>query len=1424
MALAARPTPAAELLTLAEAARLAGVDRDTVRGWCDRGDLQAVRGTGRAVRLRRRDLERLLTARPGSEPSNRGHAGDRRARAAEIATNGTGAPAPTRRGLAPGTDALRRLASELSGSDALQPVFEEVLENSVRLFHADRAGLWLWHANREHPLELVAGRDHPELILERVQKATADSKLAGFEALRRETVIVFHDINDPRITPEMHEVYAKSGVGSLCFVPAVFRGAPLALLVVYHDTPYDWSADEMALARSFGDTIATAIGNARLMASVEDLAARLRAIQDLSLRLSSIQDVRGIGDTIVAEARSLIQYDTVRVYRVDHDTGWCEPIAFQGVFMGRSDPEPELLRVRIGEGLTGWVAEHGEPLLLDNALADPRSMIVGETTSPESILVVPMTYEGNVRGVVVASRLGRERFGIDDETTLSIFAGTAAQALVNAERLEQLRKQQEELEHQLVSQRRLMAVNEQLLSTLDPKGVLEMIADSLKSVVTYDSLTIYRIDRERGVRRPMIARDRFAELILDYDAPLGTGLTGWAIDHREPVLANDAHLDGRSIQIPGTPFEPESMVIVPLMADGEVLGTLNIGRMGGPEAHYGQNEFELTKLFAAQAAIALRNAEAHDEVKVQAERDALTGLRNHGAFQRELEGILAGGASRSVAVLMMDLDRFKGYNDRNGHPAGDELLVAVSRAIEGCIRQGDRAYRYGGDEFAVILPDCGRQAADEVARRVGLAIDAIPDETGPHVSISIGIACFPDDATDKEQLVETADQALFLTKGAPFRSSRDQFLAALDETTMGLLDGSDTEQLLSAILHRAARLFGVKDGYVYLVEPGDTHITVRAGIGHTAADVGFTMPVTQGVGGRVFTTGQPLLVEDYETFEGGHPRFGGRTGSVMGVPLTIAGRVVGVLGVSSGLSDRVFRQPELDALQRFAQLASLALENAHLHEQALSPRDPVTGLPTRETLIQRIVEALAPPQAGEQREPVTVLLLDVDRFEIVNESLGHAAGDRVLTEVGQRIASVLGPNDVVGRFSGDTFGVLLPTCDPDQARVFAERVQLQLKPPFDLDGRTWFISASMGIAIGTPGAAGAGDLLQEAEIALVGAKGDPTRRVVVFDPLSSRNALARFNVETELWAALERDELTVHYQPIIDLRSSRIVGFEALARWQHPARGLVLPVDFIALAEESELIVAIGRVILEKACRQAQLWRQRWPDENLVMSVNLSPRQFLDPDLANGISQVLQRSGLEPCALELEITESSVMDRSETSLSVLHRLRALGVRVVLDDFGTGYSSLAYLRQLPLDTIKVDRSFVTDLDVRDPNVGIIRAVVSLAHGLGITVVAEGIETDEQARRLRELGCDMGQGYAWAHPAEPVRVGQFLKLRLGGGGSAVPGGDRARPDRCGPGQEGPSRAGQPKLDRPEGSVDQRRLPNSRSRNRKRLMKSR
>jgi diguanylate cyclase (GGDEF)-like protein len=358
------------------------------------------------------------------------------------------------------------------------------------------------------------------------------------------------------------------------------------------------------------------------------------------------------------------------------------------------------------------------------------------------------------------------------------------------------------------------------------------------------------------------------------------------VEHHEAVLASDALSDPRSFLIPGTPSEDESL-IVPLIAEGEVLGTLNIGRMGREESYFTQNEFELTKLFAAQAAIALRNAETHGEVKVRAEHDALTGLRNHGSFQRELGATIDAAGDRLFALLMMDLDRFKTYNDTLGHPAGDLLLARVARAIEASIRTSDGAYRYGGDEFSVILAGVDRAGADEVAERIRTAIESLrPDPSGPETSISIGIACFPDDGATKDALVETADSALYLAKGSRLRSgARDPFVAALNETAGALLEGSSSpDQLLRTILARAARLLGTPHAYLYLVQPDGANLEVRAGLGLFSAYVGHTMAVDEGLAGAVYGR-HAIAIDDYATFAGRSPIFDGpQIGAVLGVP------------------------------------------------------------------------------------------------------------------------------------------------------------------------------------------------------------------------------------------------------------------------------------------------------------------------------------------------------------------------------------------------------------------------------------------------------------------------------------------------------------------------------------------------------------
>jgi diguanylate cyclase (GGDEF)-like protein len=1263
--------------------------------------------------------------------------------------------------------------AEVSASLDLDEVFDDVLDASRSMFGVDVAALWLVDPGR-HPLRLAAHHDLVPEVIAAVEALTRDDGTFGLLAVdERRTFVLDH----PEQAPVFGGLYARQGFRTVNLVPLVFRDETLGLLSLYHRAPYAWTADELELCATFASQVAVAIANARLFSSVRAGAARLRAIQELSSRLNRIQEVAGIGEAIVAEADRLIGHDTIRVYRVDDVTRMCEPIAFQGEFLGIGTPSYEHLRLPIGEGLTGWVALHNTSIRLGDAAADPRGRQVGGSRGPESMLLVPMSYESRVLGVIVLSKAGYDQYSDDDQRILEIFAGYAAQALVNAEAFGQVRRQQQELSHRLESQRRLLEVNERLLSMLDTGGVLEMIADSLRAVVAYDSLTIYRVDRAAWVRRAVVARDRFAELILSHEGPLDAGITGWAIRNAEAILANDAHLDPRSMQIPGTPEEPESMIVCPLLVAGEVIGTLNLARMGGEEAHFTRDEFELVQLFAAQASIALRNAEAHGAVVTRAEHDALTGLRNHGAFQRQLDELIAGGIA--VTLLMLDLDAFKAYNDTHGHPAGDALLARIATSLQASLRDGDRVYRYGGDEFAILLPGTDAQAAREVADRVRTAVARLTEASGPPVTISIGTAGFPGDATSKDALVAVADRALYLAKPADRARLpnadpvRDVYLAAVDETTLKLLERLEPRELLAAILERAASLVGVKHGFLYLLEAADGaggdgrfDLVARVGLGVFEGYQGYRLPRGSGIGWEVVRSGRPVVVDDYADYPSRAPDLPPDAfGAVCAVPLTSGDEVLGMIGLASGGASRPFSEREVEALARFAQLASVALDNARLFERAQTEvrkrahaalHDQLTGLPNRTLLLNRLSEQVEGDArsagAGHAAPRVALILLDLDRFKVVNESLGHAAGDLLLAQVGARLVGAARTTDTVARLGSDEFGILLgPVRSVREAERVAGRIEVAIAAPFDLDGADVSVGASMGIAIGSQDLAHPFDLLKQAEIALHRAKSDPVRASVLFDPVMHAQTLDRATLEHDLRGAIERSELRLHYQPLVSLGTREIVGVEALLRWQHPVRGLVPPLSFIPLAEETGLILPIGRWVVETACHQVRDWQRRFPAASgLAVSVNLSARQFADSGLISAVAAILDHAGLDPGCLELEITESVVMDQSEASVERLRALRSLGVRLALDDFGTGYSSLAYLRRLPLDTIKVDRSFVADLDTDPADLPIVQAVIALAHGLGIDVVAEGIETEAQLALLGELACDRGQGFLLSPP--------------------------------------------------------------------------
>ncbi len=436
-----------------------------------------------------------------------------------------------------------------------------------------------------------------------------------------------------------------------------------------------------------------------------------------------------------------------------------------------------------------------------------------------------------------------------------------------------------------------------------------------------------------------------------------------------------------------------------------------------------------------------------------------------------------------------------------------------------------------------------------------------------------------------------------------------------------------------------------------------------------------------------------------------------------------------------------------------------AFEDQLAHQ---ATHDPLTGLPNRLLLLDRLQMALA--RSGRSGATVGVLFLDLDHFKVVNDSLGHSKGDALLVAIAERLKAVVRPGDTVARFGGDEFVILCEDVRSDDAgRGIAERVEQQLTAPIHLDETEIYVTVSAGLATAS-GETDGESLIRDADAAMYRAKDKGRARFEVFDAEMRHTAVDRLDVESSLRRAIDRRELRVAYQPKIDLVTGEIVGAEALLRWEHPERGLLAPPEFLQIAEETGLIIPIGTWIVEQACRQAVRWRaeipELWP---LYMCVNLSGRQLDHSGLVSDLRAILDRTGADATYIDLEITESVAMHDVEATAEVFAGLKELGFKLAIDDFGTGYSSLAYLRRFPVDFLKVDRAFVDGLEDDASDVAIVRAVVSMAHSLGLQVTAEGVETTGQLARLREMGCDMAQGYVFAKPMPSEDLTELLRSR-------------------------------------------------------------
>ena len=668
-------------------------------------------------------------------------------------------------------EALRRISADINSKLDLEKILGDLVEHALILFAADRAGVFLRQPDGTYDAPVARGLSAS--YQEFVRRFPTPSLVSDVLARRRADFAVDY-AHDPR-GAGVRPAVVQEGFDTIAAAPLLAGDDVLGALTLYHDQRHAWDRSELETLDALAAQASLAINNARNYAQTASWAAQLQSIQQLGARLNRLATVRDIGVAICAELHQLIEYHNVRVYRVEGDD--VLPVAWRGEIGEYTGEVEDQLKLKVGQGITGWVARHGISQYLPDAARDPRSATIPGTTDDidESIVVAPMRFEERVLGVIVLSKLGLHQFRPDDLRLLEIYASFAAQAVINADTTERLRGQSAALERRVRSQTELLRITEAILTTLDPRVVLDEIAERLGALVQHDNLCIDLHDGSAHLLRPLVARGVHADLYLAATTRDDEDLGGWVVQHGEAQLVEDELEDPRVRHFPELGPEAGSLMAVPLHSRDGISGVLTLERLGSGRV-FTQEEFELVQLFAAQASIAMQNAEAHQRERVRAQTDGLTGLSNHTTFQEQLARSVA--QRERFSLLMLDLDAFKSYNDSFGHPAGDALLRTLAATLRASVREADQVFRYGGDEFTLILPGTDATGARAVAEKVRRAVHGVRTGEGRQrarrLTCSTGLATFPDDGADAQAILLAADRAAYVSK----RSGRDRISTA----------------------------------------------------------------------------------------------------------------------------------------------------------------------------------------------------------------------------------------------------------------------------------------------------------------------------------------------------------------------------------------------------------------------------------------------------------------------------------------------------------------------------------------------------------------------------------------------------------------------------------------------------------------------
>jgi diguanylate cyclase (GGDEF)-like protein/PAS domain S-box-containing protein len=741
-------------------------------------------------------------------------------------------------------------------------------------------------------------------------------------------------------------------------------------------------------------------------------------------------------------------------------------------------------------------------------------------------------------------------------------------------------------------------------------------------------------------------------------------------------------------------------------------------------------------------------------------KDELTGLFNRRGLLKQAAPYFdfARRQKEKLLLLFIDLDGMKKINDEFGHNEGDNALIQTAQILNRSFRSSDIIARLGGDEFIVLVTDLNANKEEAITRLNDNLKAYNRSETRAHkLAFSIGVATLePERMTCFEELLEQADQAMYEQK----RMKRRRATERIQNKQLGVAAAAESQSPFAPnsipfALSTGAPAYGPSQG---------TFDNAAIGMAVVSVD-GSWLQVNEALCKLLGYSEQELRATSFQRLT--HPE---DVRHVMSqIQRVIEGyiqsheqekRYIHEQGHNVWVQWHVslLKESESGTKRLFFQVQDIT--DRKLAEEKLT-QDTLTGLPNRARFYDLLKLRVARKPANKDAQ-CAVLMLDVDRFKLVNDSLGSASADQLLIQIAHRVKTCMRQNDVLARVGGDEFAVLLDDVSgEDEASSVAMRIQQALAISFNLLGQEVYTTMSIGIALGSDYADDVSDMLRDAETAMHQAKARGKARYEVFGHDMHGDLMSRLKMETDLRRACERDELFVDYQPIVSLQNRTLIGFEALVRWHHPEFGLVPPKDFIPVAEETGLILQIGQTVLGNACRQAREWQELYPSQPaLFVSVNLSVKQFNEPGLVDEIAQLLQESQLPPRCLKLEITESVFSDNFEAAVTLLTQLRNLGVQLSIDDFGTGYSSLSYLQRFPIDTLKIDRSFVTQMMENEENLAIVRTIVALAQNLGMDVVAEGVETEDQLRLLRKLECENGQGFLFSTPLGGGQLEQFI----------------------------------------------------------------